>query len=213
MNKTVRERRRAAGLSLSRLKSRLRRQGVSWLEYRELVRQQLTRQMLIQQQVASQIHISEDEVRSFYIQQYKRPLEFKYSLAHILFSNSLKALRQMEGVYARLQGGEDFNALAQEYEAIKGASGGALESLTLSQMSRYLRRNVKGLNTGQVSKIIKAPHGYQIIKVLDKSLMPSPHLEKMRARIVQTLFSQALLLRLREYLKRQRTQSFVHVNS
>lgn len=215
INQHIRERRRATGLSLAGLKAQLRRQKLSWGSYKRLIQKQLTRQMFIRQHIMSQVHISEDEVHSYYMQQYKKPLEFRYRMAHILFSRSLgnKALSMAETAYQRLQKGENFNSLAQEYNAIKGASGGDLESLSLSQMSAYLKRNAKNLNAGQVSKIIKAPHGYQIIKVLDKSLMPSPHLKKVRPGIVQKLFSQALLLRLREYLENQKKKSFVRVNS
>lgn len=100
--------------------------------------------------------------------------------AHILFMARQRdpqekwdeAQRRADSVYAVLQKGGDFAKLAQEYSQDPGSAkrGGELGWLQKGALVKEFEDVAFSLKKGEISKPVKTPFGYHIIKVLDKSM-------------------------------------------
>ena len=77
------------------------------------------------------------------------------------------SLDQATQLLHRLQGGEDFAALAHQYSIDPTASdGGYLGKIDPQDLRLELRNALKGVAPGQLTGIAKLPSGYAILKVL-----------------------------------------------
>lgn len=100
--------------------------------------------------------------------------------AHILFmarqrdpqSKWDEAQRRADSVYAVLQKGGDFAKLAEEYSQDPGSAkrGGELGWLQKGALVKEYEDVAFKLKKGEVSKPVKSPFGYHIIKVIDKRM-------------------------------------------
>jgi len=123
---------------------------------------------LLNDQIAKNIQVSEDEARRFYDQNkdfFKREQE-EVRASHILFSSQAQA----DSVSARLKKGEDFKLLARELslDSLTRNTGGDIGYFSLSNTDPVVARVASGLQTGMVSPPFKTAMGYHILKVTDR---------------------------------------------
>ena len=73
-----------------------------------------------------------------------------------------------QGIVARLNGGENFVAVAQA-ESIDptGGTGGLLGKVALSTLPPVLKDALVGVGPGQLSPVVQIPTGFAILKVVD----------------------------------------------
>ena len=92
-------------------------------------------------------------------------------------------------IVARLDGGEDFIALAQA-ESIDptAAAGGLLGRVTVSTLPTVLKDALVGVAPGQLSPVVQIPTGFAILKVVEDT---DPANRNMNAAIPTTLATQA----------------------
>lgn len=99
--------------------------------------------------------------------------------AHILFMARQRdsqekwdeAQRRADSVYSVLQKGGDFAKLAEQYsqDPSSAKNGGELGWLQKGALVKEFEDVAFAMKKGEVSKPVKSPFGYHIIKVLDKS--------------------------------------------
>jgi len=123
---------------------------------------------LLNDQIAKNIQISEDDARKFYQQNkdfFKREQE-EVRASHILFSSQAQA----DSASARLKKGEDFELLARELslDSLTRNTGGDIGYFSLSNTDPVVARVASGLKTGMVSSPFKTAMGYHILKVTDR---------------------------------------------
>jgi hypothetical protein len=74
---------------------------------------------------------------------------------------------QAQQIWDRLQHGDDFAVLAREKSIDPTAdSGGYMGTIEVSSLRSELRHAVAGLQTDQISKVVRIPEGFAILKVL-----------------------------------------------
>lgn len=123
---------------------------------------------LLNDQIAKNIQVSEDEARRFYDQNkdfFKREQE-EVRASHILFSSQAQA----DSASARLKKGEDFKLLARELslDSLTRNTGGDIGYFGLSSTDPVVAKVASGLQTGMVSPPFKTAMGYHILKVTDR---------------------------------------------
>lgn len=123
---------------------------------------------LLNDQIAKNIQVSEDEARSFYDQNkdfFKREQE-EIRASHILFSGQAQA----DSASARLKKGEDFKLLARglSLDSLTRNTGGDIGYFSLSNTDPVVARVASGLQIGMVSLPFKTAMGYHILKVTDR---------------------------------------------
>jgi peptidyl-prolyl cis-trans isomerase SurA len=136
---------------------------------------------------------------------------------HILLSTASQlsddeARQRLEGLRQRLQKGEDFATLAQEYSDDKGSKprGGELGWVGPGMLVPEFEQPMNALQPNQVSAPFKTPFGWHIVQVLERRQgKASPQTERAHAR-------EALLRRRSDeewelFLRRLRSEAYVEV--
>ena len=136
------------------------------------------------------VTITEADARARYtetIAQYQQPEQVRTS--HILLKTEGKdeaAVRtQAEGLLARLKGGADFAALANQHtedEASKG-KGGDTDFFARNTMVKEFEDAAFALEPGQMSDVVKTPYGFHIIRTTGKRPATTQPFETVSAQI------------------------------
>ena len=158
-------------------------------ELKNEIRRNLTIEKLLNHQITSRIQVDETEMRTYYegnIGSFNVP-EQQVHMAWILVTarretpvpnlhnddaiDEEAAKKKIEMIEARLQDGEEFATLAQNYseDPVSTASGGDLGFIpqsSLEQVDLSLRQVVASLTPGEVSPIVKTGDEYRIIKLI-----------------------------------------------
>jgi len=157
----------AEGFTMRELKAKLR----------EEAREQLLKQRLISK-LLSKVSVGKSEVEGFY-ETYKDsipPHPQQIKLAHLLLTvTSSKAtsdslLSQARSLLERINQGESFESLAQQYsEDASAAAGGEIGTVRKGDLLPEFEKAALALSPGGVSDVIKTEIGYHIIKLMARS--------------------------------------------
>jgi peptidyl-prolyl cis-trans isomerase SurA len=155
------------------------------------IRHDLTINKLINKEITSHVSITDADVANFFAANkaaFNHP-EPQIRLAQILVTpnpdsnvrnlrnskaqNEKQAREKIEDIANRLQRGEDFGMLAQNYSedpnsASNGGDMGPIPESNLDKVSPELKRLVLSMQPGVVSKVIPTQYGFQILKVISR---------------------------------------------
>ncbi|MEE8417608.1 MAG: peptidylprolyl isomerase [candidate division Zixibacteria bacterium] len=153
---------RSEGLTLNGLRD----------QYRDEVKNQILKDMLIQKRLAG-VRVSSGEVKRFYDDN-KASLPEKPAgvrLSHILLDAqpgqaTRDSLLQYVGlILQKVNDGEDFGLLAKTYsDDPSGSEGGDLGWFSRGEMVPEFEDAAFGLQPGQISDVVESPFGFHIIK-------------------------------------------------
>jgi peptidyl-prolyl cis-trans isomerase SurA len=162
-------------IPLADLPNALAAQGVDYASYREGIRRELAMQILRQRDVIARINVSPREIDQFLERQKKMPSESnEYNVSHILVAVPQAATpeqldevaKRAEDVYQRATSGEDFAKLAVAYSNAQTAlEGGSLGWRKGPELPTFLGEIIAGMKTGDVTKPIRTPSGFHIVKL------------------------------------------------
>ncbi|MBN1560675.1 peptidylprolyl isomerase [candidate division KSB1 bacterium] len=153
------------------------------------VRTQMAIQEYVNDYLDNHIQITEEEMQSAYAE------DKSATVRHILFrtrgkSDEEKAeiKKKAEEILARAQAGEDFAALATEYTEDPGSkeNGGLYEDFPRGQMVEAFDEASFTLPVGSISDLVETPHGYHIIKIIDRKKEDRPF-EEVKAQLESQL--------------------------
>lgn len=172
------------------------------------VKAQIKRGMAIQQlmdtEVAQKVVITDEESKTYYDthpELFKQPEQVKAS--HILIkvetgateAQKTEARKKIEEAQQKLQKGEDFSTIAQNYsEGPSNKNGGDLGYFRRGQMVKPFEEAAFSLKPNETSDVVETRFGYHLIKVVDKK----PE---------RTLSYEEVKDRLNDHLKRQKMES------
>jgi peptidyl-prolyl cis-trans isomerase SurA len=162
-------------IPLSQLPEALAQQGIDYASYRDAMRKELTLSLLRQRDVIQHISVTPREIDQYLDKQKNAPQQSaQYNVSHILIAvpqaatpEQLEAAdKRAQEVYTRASGGEDFAKLAVAYSNSQTAlEGGALGWRKGSELPTFLTDVIAHLKTGEVSKPLRTPTGYHIIRL------------------------------------------------
>lgn len=162
-------------IPLSQLPEALQSQGIDYASYRDSMRKELLRSLLLQRDVYQHIAVTPREVDQYLERQKNAPAEAaEYNISHILIAvpqaaspeQIEQADKRAREVYDRARKGEDFAQLAVAYSnSQKALEGGSLGWLKGSQVPTFLTEVVAKLQPGQVSELLRTPTGFHLVKL------------------------------------------------
>jgi peptidyl-prolyl cis-trans isomerase SurA len=174
------------------LQQRLAAEGLSFDQFRESLREEITVQRLRQSYGQSRIRVSEAEVDAALNAQASG---VQYHLAHILVGlpdgasaeQIATAQKKIEGIKGLLERNEmDFAAAAVRYSDSPNAlEGGDLGWRSADEIPVAFVDTLKGMQAGQVVGPIRGPSGFQLLKLVetrDASQAPSQTATEYHAR-------------------------------
>ncbi|MDH3546416.1 MAG: SurA N-terminal domain-containing protein [Gammaproteobacteria bacterium] len=143
--------------------------------------------------IAGDIEISEETLQDYYLDSQNRYLQDEQRQARhilILFNDDKDAAEgTARDMLARVQAGESFAELAQEFSEDGGtaAQGGDLGVLTLTQLPDELGSAIFAMAEGEVDGPIESDFGFHVVQ-LDKILEQGPlPLEQVRGELLSEL--------------------------
>jgi peptidyl-prolyl cis-trans isomerase SurA len=166
---------RSNKIRLADLPDALAAQGIDYRSYRENIRKELAMQILRQRDVINRINVSPREVQQFLERQKRLPSEsVEYNVSHILIAVPQAATpeqldeagKRAESVYSKATSGEDFARLAVGYSNSQTAlEGGSLGWRKGPELPTFLAEVIAGMKAGDVTKPMRTPSGYHIVKL------------------------------------------------
>ena len=163
-------------MSVSQFAAQVKSEGLDFTALREQVREQVLANRVRQKEVDARIVVTDQDIDQ-YLAANGSEDQSEYHLAHILVAIPdaatpevrEKAHAKAEGVLKRLRAGENFAQLAiansDSPQALQGGDLGWRKNGTLPTVFANI---VPKLAVGDVSNVIEASNGYNIIKLVEK---------------------------------------------
>jgi peptidyl-prolyl cis-trans isomerase SurA len=162
------------GVSVDALRQRLASEGLSFAEFRNSIRDEITIQRMRQGFAQSRIQVSEGEVDAAIAAQANNT---QYHLAHILVglpegANAEQIAtgeKKIQGVKGLVERNElDFSAAAVRYSDSPNAlEGGDLGWRSPDEIPAAFAQMLKTMTPGQVVGPIRGPSGFQLLKLVE----------------------------------------------
>lgn len=164
-------------MTLSQFRQTLEKDGVSFLKFREEIRQEIMMARLKEREVDAKLLISEGEIDNYLAGDGAGGSAEEFQVAHILVrapeSASPEQLQKLkaktEQILDRLKRGDDFAQVAAAYsDAPDALQGGNLGFRSLNRMPNIFAEAVQKMQPNQLSPVIRSPNGFHIIKLVAK---------------------------------------------
>lgn len=153
-------------------------EGLTIQSYREMMREQIAQEQLVNLYMARHgdqgaVEVTEDEMRAFYeegratLEERPATVTFKQVMLSVAPSDSSRqaARDTLEGLLERARAGEDFAALATEYSQDPGSAtaGGDLGWFRRGDMVDEFEEAAFTMLEGGISEVVETIHGFHII--------------------------------------------------
>jgi parvulin-like peptidyl-prolyl isomerase len=206
-----------------RFQAALKQEGLTMAD----LRRNLERSMLVSQvqraEVMDKIGITEDEAKAYYEghrQEFTTPSEM--TLREILIEvpktdrginvgqdNEMRD--KAEELRKRLLAGEPFARLAAEFSsAASKANGGLIGPIKHDELAPQLQKIFDPLKVGEVTEVLRAPNGYQILKLESRTETKIRTFSEAREDIAAKVAEQKRQGELLKYLDRLREQATIN---
>lgn len=198
-----------SGISKLDLDKQLRENNMTMDDLKEVYKDQLTINKLVNQSVLSQIEVTDEEIEQWYEDNKDDPMisTTQVRASHILLNSSVAAQEVLE----RAQAGEDFAALAMETSTGPSASqGGDLGYFSRGMMVPEFEQAAFALGVGEISDVVESQFGYHVIKVTDRNESEKT-LDEVRESIRQILLQERQQQAVSDFLMQLREEGDVKV--
>ena len=192
LNDAIRNIAQRNGMTLEQFRDALQQDGLSYTEAREQIRREMLINRVRQRQVMERVQVTDREVENYRnSEEGRRQLAIEYRLGHILVSlpdgatpNQIaEGSKRAEEVYEQLKKGADFAQTAVATSQGQNAlEGGDLGWRTAEQLPTLFANIATDLKKGEVSRPIRSPSGFHIIKMTDSRGNEQLFQEQIRAR-------------------------------
>lgn len=195
------------------LLSALARNGLTFKEYREQLKDQIRQVKFINKEFRANVKVSDEDVEAYYKQnrdKFSGPAMYRIRIISFLLSGQGKgkdAEKKAKDILAMARKGADFTKLASAYsEGPNVKDGGDLGYISPGEMDAAVEKAGGGLNIGEISDVIKTPTGFHIIQLIDRrKAEPKPVaavLDEIKNIIFQKIIDERYKLWLEEMMKK-----------
>ncbi len=168
------------------LNEALERIGLQLEEWKKDRTEKLLIDKLIEQEIDSIIHVSDQDVEKYYkahTKEFQQPLMVRARQIVVATEDEAKSIR------TRILRGEDFAEMAKRFSLSPDAEqGGDLGKFAKGQMPEEFDRVVFRYRVGSVSRVVKSPYGFHIFKVEDRIRPRTQTLKEVSEQIRQKIF-------------------------
>jgi peptidyl-prolyl cis-trans isomerase SurA len=191
---------RRNGITRDLLPKAIEEQGMRFSDYQDYLKKRIERQGLIDQEVASKLKISDDDLMAAYYNKYKKnpSASFEVELSHIFFNpkkgGALEAKSRAELVLSKLNAGQDFKSLAKQYsEDPNFQEGGVLGTFKKHELEFQLANAIeKHSGKGLINDIIKTRNGFHIFFINNRKDTPDADFMKKKEALRAELFEKQI---------------------
>ncbi|HZQ51929.1 MAG TPA: peptidylprolyl isomerase [Bryobacteraceae bacterium] len=194
--------------------------GMSYEDFLNETKNQFLTRQVIGEEVGRHINITDKEVADYYNAHKKDFIrDEKVYLSEILISTEGKdaagiaaAQKKAEQLASDAAKGERFSDLARDNsDATTAKDGGVLGAYKKGDLSKVFEEAVWNLPKGGVTKPIRIPTGFEILKVDDHTKAGLESLADAKPEIENILYGPKMQPKIREYLTQLREQAFLQI--
>lgn len=212
---------RLKATTLEEFDAMIKAQGVTVDAIKKRLREQLMVQRVTRRKVALRVSVTEQEIEQYLLEN-RDKLETGLSIRirHILFVPNpggsdvgwQAARTQAEGVWAKVQAGEDFAELAKKYSQDSSAKdGGDLGVLKQGELAQEIEGPILRASPGETVGPIKTALGYHLFKLEWKESLSGEALIQAKQQIRDILFRGKYQARLDAWLEELKRRAIIEV--
>jgi parvulin-like peptidyl-prolyl isomerase len=208
-------------ITMEALEEDIADQGGTIEDYREEIKQHLTKRNLIGREIRKKVTVTQKEIGNYYREhrndyEGKEAVRIRQILIIVPRDCDVETKEQKrssaERTLKRLRNGEPFALLAAEVSQGPAAqTGGDLGYIEKGLILPEVDTVAFSLKKGEMSGIIETSVGFHIIQVLDKRGAGIKPTESVREEIVEKLGSKKVEEKFQEWLKEQRKKALIEV--
>ena len=165
-------------MSVQEMRNQMEKEGLAFAAFREEIRNEIMMQRLREHEVDSKIQVSDAEVDTFLAAEKAAAADrIEVDIAQILVGVPANATPEQiaarraraDEVMRQLRTGADFAKVAATYsDAADALRGGAIGWREAERLPPVFANELRKLNPGQVTPVIKTNIGFYILKLVDK---------------------------------------------
>jgi peptidyl-prolyl cis-trans isomerase SurA len=204
--------------SMEDLETEVSKQGMNWEDFKNNIRNHILTQKVIGQEVGSHISIGESDAQKYYEAhktEFVRPEQVQ--LREIIVNTEGKKEAELpdlkkkaETALKRVKDGEDFGEIAKRLsDGTTKEQGGYIGAFKRGELAKQLEDVVFKMKRNELTDVIETKQGYLIFQVMEHYDEGEQSFDKVKAEIMDHLYSEKLEPAVREYLKTLREQSYV----
>jgi peptidyl-prolyl cis-trans isomerase SurA len=203
------------------LEKEVTKSGQDFEDFKSQIKNQLLTQEVIRKEVGSRIIISHEDVVKYYDahkQDFVRPEMVVLREIFVSTENKpaadIPALRKKaENLRDRvLKNGDDFGELAKHFsDSPTAQQSGELGAFERSKLDPNVSEKVFALNRGQMTDVVEAKTGFEILQVRERYQAGEQPLDKVEPEISSRLYEEKMEPGLRAYLQTLREDSYVQI--
>ncbi|MBW2277363.1 MAG: peptidylprolyl isomerase [Deltaproteobacteria bacterium] len=210
------------GVDLQTFERALEARGKDMTTYRADMRRDLLMFKVLNLRIRGRVKVSEDEARQYYNNQVRDVRATgTFEGAHILVrvpddarpSEVAKLRRHVEGLRARIEGGEEFAEVAKQEseDKVTGARGGKLGRLKSGELPKVLDRAFLDLEDGELAGPLRSSSGFHIINLIERQALGVQPFAEVKNRIVGQLMQEEMVRQQKIWLRELRLRTFVDI--
>lgn len=179
-------------MSLSQLRDAMAAQGMEFADFRDRLRMEIKVSRLQQREISRRVNVSSQEIDDYLEQQQRSGSGYEYRLRHILISipeaasaEEVKDAREKaQAIYEQLTAGEaEFSAVAAaQSDSQTALEGGDLGWRSAAELPTLFAERVPAMSIGQISRPIRNPSGFHLIKLSDRRASERHVIDQTHAR-------------------------------
>ncbi|MEO8078339.1 MAG: peptidylprolyl isomerase [Acidobacteriota bacterium] len=204
----------------------LKQEGMTIEDLRKNVEKQFMVGQVQRDEVGSKLSITEEEARQYYLAHREElATSATVTLREILIevppttqggqsvmsvAKEDEAQKRAEAIRSRIVAGEDFGKVAGEVSAAPSkTNGGLIGPINLGEVSPALQQTLEKMKPGEVTPIVRATKGFQILKL--EVLKPSaiPPFESVRDIVADKVHDARQQTEVRKFMARVRGQAII----
>src|ERR1035437_5191041 len=212
--------------SLEDLEKEATKQGVSWEDFKQNMRNQIITQKVIGEEVGGHLAISKEEIQKFYDDHKAEMEQPEYiRLSEILVAPKTAALAaapaaavppagaaeaKANDLFKQIHDGAAFEDIAKKYpDGPSAADGGNLGTFERGKLAKPIEDKTFAMKAGDITDVIRTKQGYVILKVVDHQMAGIPPLKDVLPKIQDALYYEKLQPALRAYLTKLREDAYI----
>ena len=225
--KRLDEMRKSMGLSsMEDLEKEANKQGISFEDFKQNMRNNIITQQVIQREVGGKIQINPEDEKKFY-DEHQKELEQpeQVRLSEILISPQTQANlagdaavaaaeQRANDALAKIKAGKPFEEVAKEVSGGPTATdGGDLGYFKRGALAKELEDKTFAMKAGDVSEVTRTKQGFVILKVTEHQQAGIAPLKQVTPQVDEAIYMQRLQPALRDYLTKLREDSYLEVKA
>jgi peptidyl-prolyl cis-trans isomerase SurA len=165
-------------MTLQQLRNQVEKEGTTYAQFREDMREEFMRQRVQEREVLSKIVVSDLEVDNYLAAEAATPDSVQeLNLSHIFVmipenanAEQIKVrFARAQEIMSKIRAGEDFAKLALTYsDGSEGAKGGSVGWREVGKIPPDFVAATAKLKVGEVTDIIRGANGFHIVKLVDQ---------------------------------------------